>query len=256
MSVLSRNSSVMTRGGGVLVGSGASWYPAGVALTVSLPMTTSAANPPIDESGCGHTPEIGSYADYEYEPVSPEIQSAIRLPGAAYSGHTPDYARWYFGMSNSWNTLAGCSFVIEADVYLPSGALTTTWDWSKNIIYGGGGPNSGCPQFGVGVVAGVPRLLMSDGAGIVDTLSSVDEFPMDEWINVGVSFNLAKKTAQLRMNGEIVAKRTQGSAFTEVGPWREYNLGSAEWNEWVGSDPLMSWAMWWKGYICNFKLHR
>ena len=240
----------------MLVGSGASWYPKGVALTVSLPMTISTVNPPLDESGCGHAPEIGTYVAYEYDPVDPTIQSDITLQGAQYAGYTPEHARWNFGMSNSWNTLSGCSFAIEADVYLPSGALTTTWEWSKNIIYGGGGPGSGCPQFGVGVVDGAPRLLMGDGTGVVETFSSPDEFPLDEWVNVGVAFDLARKTAQLRMNGEIVAKRTQESAFTESGNWREYNLGSAEWNEWVGTDPLYSWAMWWKGYICNFKLYK
>ena len=209
--------------------------PQGLAVSVDLPMTNDATNPPPNQA-YNPTPALIAQG-------GPLIQSTVKRSGKSYSGYTPLGARWIFGMPAAWNDLGNCSFAIQAWVYLPANQLNTDYEWQQNIIYGGGGPSSGCPRFGVQVINGAPRLCMF-GVGIV---SSAAAFPLDAWVHVAVTYDLATTSTTIFLNGFPVGSSSTNT-YVNSGASLQYNLGSAEYNG--------PWAMWWRGYICNFRLYK
>ena len=212
----------------------------GVATSIDLPLTTSTANPPADESGGSHALTKDG---------SPTIQSSIVRPGKTYAAYTPGNSngsyggKWNFGIPTEWNSLNNRSFAMQAWVYLPTGSLTTAYEWSQNIIYGGGGPDSGAPRVGVSMIDGGPKLFISGATGRV---SSSVAFPYDTWVHVSVTHDHSTTKTAVYMNGFPVARSTT-TIFTENGPNQQYNLGAAEYNG--------PWSMSWRGYISNFRLY-
>jgi len=225
--------------------------PAGLQVSIDLPLTDSDVAPPVNLANASHSPTVVG---------TPQIQTTIKRPGKSYAAFTPGLAngatsgRFSFGEADYWTSLENRSFAMQAWVYLPAANLAGTFTWvgntiqGLNTIFGSGGVNGEGPRFGVVPVGGQPRLTMLGQAILTGPAAvvSTKAFPLDAWVHVAVTYDHERTSTVLYMNG-IPVGSSDSVTYQATGLVRQYNLGSAEYNG--------PWSMAWRGYISNFKLY-
>jgi hypothetical protein len=224
-------------------------------LQLYLPMTYFNTTPPRDESKLINPSSIKKTVYSSSITLTSDPVRSGRSYSGSFRGNTNGafIENIQYSLSN-WNTLTA-NFSIEAWVYLPSQNLTiSTFNNNTNGIASVGGPSSG----GAGLVvrnngAGVANLIAENGAATPSILQSSVQFPLNQWVNVALTFekiNATTSNTRLYQNGSLVASSStwipvrQGAITSQ-----RFHIGSRDYN--TGNGYSASF----KGYISNFRLY-